>query len=709
MAGGSQEVSGCPTDPPLTAHHHDPAIKRQNLDFLMHRSEYVVNIVAHVNHGKTTVMDNVLEHAGVLSRSMAGEARLLDSRKDEIERGITMKISPVSVLVKDAKITFLDTPGHLEFSSLTVSTFVVCDISVIVVDVLSGVTERLKGLVRRAEEGGASIVLFINKVDLLFSKHTAPDSIGHQIEKIVQDVQSVARTEIGWAQGTILVGSAKDNWAISGLSDAGPLLKKPGAAALSLKQTVGLLSQVHGSSEVQKAVLYERAGLGQPEKGRARQFPKDLLARVFGFFGALHGAVLAARLPASCYSAELASVPEEVVGVVCSNTLVGETVTAVVRTVKNRVVALNDALVVQEPEGAVTAGTVEKLVLFLQREMSLERGAGLVGVQGLNCQKRGVVVTRVTEQTTRFLESLAWAEFCPVFTDVILPAPGAFAEVARRMALLSRCEPGIYCQLTERQEIVVQSDGELQLDKIKADLEGLPFTTREKSERYMETVESGEGVVQSRNSRWVVSFAGLPLSGEAVAVPPGAEQMFGRGCYVRCAEETPGEIVRGISSLLQQGPYLHELCDRMVVSVRPLLDGGEVGADPNGVNSAVPQSLAKIYLQAGPRVLTTYTELTVSIPSEHMKKASIAASKAHAKVRGTEHTEESAELRISMPVRELREFIKELRTLSRGECDVFLDKTVRFAVPDSRMYEDALAERIRDEKGILQKERIVEG
>ncbi|KAI5190625.1 hypothetical protein NECID01_1066 [Nematocida sp. AWRm77] len=669
----------------------------------MQRSEYVVNIVAHVNHGKTTFMDNMLEHAGVLSRAMAGEARLLDTRKDEIERGITMKISPFTIWANRTKITFLDTPGHLEFSSLTLSTFVVCDASVIVVDVLGGVTERLKGLVKKAEESKTGIVLFINKVDMLFSKHMEPGSIGHQIEKIVQDVQAVSQNSVGWAQKNLIIGSAKDNWAISGMSDPKCLLKNRSSerVCLSLKQAVSLLCQMYAADSTQKEALYARAGLEGRKKRDAKSFPKDLLSHIFNFFHTVSTAIVESTSPKPLYAPQGVSIPEEVIGVVCTNTLVDGVITAIARTVHNKSVCVGSVLQIQEPEGGVSEGTVESTLLFVQDNQRFDKQAGLIGVQGVSCKKRGLIVTKKTEETESFLKTLPWTEFSPVFTDVLLPSPDLFQEVVQRIELLSQCEPGIHCSVTPAQEIVIQSDGELQLDKIKTDLEEFQFTTKERSERYMETVERGEGVVCAKNMQCAVSFTGIEIGTQ---VSSKAKKMFGRLCYVEHTEDTPGELLRAVSSLLQQGPYLREPCDKILVKITPVQESCSSDMD-----SELPEktsSLQEIYMQSAPRLITTYATLTINIPSECMKKSSIAASKMHAKVLNTEYAEDTASVQIRIPVKELRAFIKELRTLSRGECDVFLDKEVEYAVPESRVYEDAMAETVREEKGLFRKERI---
>lgn len=75
-----------------------------------------IGIVAHVDHGKTTLADSLVASNGIISRSSSGKLRYLDSRDDEQERGITMKSSAISLVFNDHLINLIDTPGHVDFS-----------------------------------------------------------------------------------------------------------------------------------------------------------------------------------------------------------------------------------------------------------------------------------------------------------------------------------------------------------------------------------------------------------------------------------------------------------------------------------------------------------------------------------------------------------------------------------------------------------------
>lgn len=72
-----------------------------------------VSIVAHVDHGKTTIADCLISSNGIIHKKQAGQLRLLDDRFDEQDRGITMKSSSISLVYQDFLINLIDSPGHL--------------------------------------------------------------------------------------------------------------------------------------------------------------------------------------------------------------------------------------------------------------------------------------------------------------------------------------------------------------------------------------------------------------------------------------------------------------------------------------------------------------------------------------------------------------------------------------------------------------------
>ena len=124
-----------------------------------------VAIIAHVDHGKTTLVDRLLHTAGVFRENQEVAERILDSNDQERERGITILSKNISVTYKDVKINVIDTPGHADFGGEVERVLNMADGALLIVDAFEGPMPQTRFVLRHALDLGLRIVLVVNKID----------------------------------------------------------------------------------------------------------------------------------------------------------------------------------------------------------------------------------------------------------------------------------------------------------------------------------------------------------------------------------------------------------------------------------------------------------------------------------------------------------------------------------------------------------------
>lgn len=171
--------------------------QRSNAYALMENPHNIRNlcIMAHVDHGKTSLADNLVASNGLISQRLAGRIRYMDSRKDEAERGITMKSSCVSLAYSkgDEKylINLIDSPGHVDFSSEVSTAVRLCDGTIIVVDVIEGVCAQTKVVLQQAWVENIQPVLVLNKIDrLILETKLSPIDCYYHIAQVLEQVNA---------------------------------------------------------------------------------------------------------------------------------------------------------------------------------------------------------------------------------------------------------------------------------------------------------------------------------------------------------------------------------------------------------------------------------------------------------------------------------------------------------------------------------------
>ncbi|RZF46487.1 hypothetical protein LSTR_LSTR007603 [Laodelphax striatellus] len=153
-------------------------------------------IMAHVDHGKTTLADSLVASNGIISARMAGKLRYMDSRKDEQERGITMKSSSIALYYNkggtEYLIDLIDSPGHVDFSSEVSTAVRLCDGAVVLVDVVEGVCPQTQGALRQVWSESIKPVLVLNKIDrLILEMKLSPLDAYVHLTQVLEQVNAI--------------------------------------------------------------------------------------------------------------------------------------------------------------------------------------------------------------------------------------------------------------------------------------------------------------------------------------------------------------------------------------------------------------------------------------------------------------------------------------------------------------------------------------
>ena len=164
-----------------------------------------IAIIAHVDHGKTTLVDRLLQQSGAFRENQRVAERVMDSNDLEKERGITIMAKVTSVAWKDARINIVDTPGHADFGGEVERILSMVDGAIVLVDASEGPMPQTKFVVGKALKIGLKPIVAINKVD-------RPDARVNEVINEVFDLFAALDATDEQPDFPILYGSGKMGW-----------------------------------------------------------------------------------------------------------------------------------------------------------------------------------------------------------------------------------------------------------------------------------------------------------------------------------------------------------------------------------------------------------------------------------------------------------------------------------------------------------------
>ncbi len=171
-----------------------------------------IGIIAHVDHGKTTLVDKLLREGGVYRAGQAMEERAMDSMDLEKEKGITIKAKNASVHWREHLINIVDTPGHADFGGEVERILKMVDGVLVLVDAFDGPQAQTRFVLKKALQHGLKVIVVINKID---REHADPLKVHDQVLELLLELNA-AEDQFN---APFIYASARDGYALRELTD----------------------------------------------------------------------------------------------------------------------------------------------------------------------------------------------------------------------------------------------------------------------------------------------------------------------------------------------------------------------------------------------------------------------------------------------------------------------------------------------------------
>ena len=222
-----------------------------------------VAIIAHVDHGKTTLVDELLKQSGVFRANQEVQERVMDSNDIERERGITILSKNTAVHYKDVKINIIDTPGHADFGGEVERVLKMVDGVILLVDAFEGAMPQTKFVLRKALELNLHVIVCINKID---RPEARPEEVVDEVLELLMDLDASDEQ----LDCPFLYASAKAGYAVRNLDD------KPENMAPLFETILDAIPAPEGDPDGDTQVLIStidyneyvgRIGVGKVERG----------------------------------------------------------------------------------------------------------------------------------------------------------------------------------------------------------------------------------------------------------------------------------------------------------------------------------------------------------------------------------------------------------------------------------------------------------
>ena len=667
---------------------------------LMGRKERIRNVcvVAHIDHGKTTMTDSLLIEAGLLPSQVAGSARVLDYLEEEQKRGITIKTANISFLHEvDGSahlINLVDTPGHVDFTGKVTRALRAVDGAIVVVDAVEEVMAQTETVTRQALEERVRPVLFINKVDRLIKElKLSPDEIQKKFVRVITDFNNIIeiygepRFKEKWkvdpSKQTVVFGSALHRWGFT--------LEIAEKKSIRFSDRDIMDAYEHETwQELSKVVPLHTAildmvvkNLPSPLESQRYRIPKI-------WKGSLTSEIGQAMMNCNGQG-------PTVIGITAAQMVQNEGLVATGRIFSGSVKKGDNAYLVS----ANKVHSVQQVSLNMGafREAVSEISAGnIAALSGLESARAGETVVDVEHKSMSIPFGNAQYVSEPVMTIAVEPKnPKDLESLLEGLKKLSIEDPNLITMLdTETGQHLLSGMGELHLEVamnfLKRYLGDVELNASSPIAAYRETVLKGGAVVMAkspnkRNEFWVQTE---PLESKAIKVleksltpSMGKFEKSGWGeiwavdehinilvdltKHTEHLQEVKDSIVSGFYWTCRTGPLSEQPLRGVKVKLMNLkLDRNPENREPSQVTRAISRSILGSLLTANPTLLEPIYKVIVSVPPQYFGTCSKIITRRHGKIQATEQKGQAANITGFVPVAQTFGLSAEMRTATSG-------------------------------------------
>jgi len=705
---------------------------------LMNDREHIRNIgvVAHIDHGKTTMTDNLIAAAGLMSEELAGKQRMMDYYELEQQRGITINAANIS-LVHEFEgnkhlINVIDTPGHIDFGGEVIRAMRAVDGVIVVVDSVEGVMPQTETVIRQAIKERVKPVLFINKVDRLVNElQLTSEQMQERFVKTIAQVNNLIKKNAlddlkeDWLvkvnDGSVCFGSAYHNWAISihsmkatGISfkdifdyckneDQKTLAKKSPLHSTILRMVIEHLPDPKQAQKYRTAAIW--TGESESEVGKA-MLTCDEKGPI---------AMMVTDVTVDPHAGDIAT------GRIYSGSLKSG--------VKVRAIGMKKEV------------TIQQVVLFMGQErikVNEVPAGNIAGITGLKEVFAGETIGSGEMQAFESFKSSAE----PVMTISVEPKTTKdlpkLIEVIRQ---ITKEDPNIVATLNqETGEHLLSGMGELHLDVTKYRIESdhkIPITVSSPIVVYRETINKESPVLEGKspNKHNKFKIKAIPIDKEMLeklieskingkikpkdkAMIAKFEEMgFGRdlsrkvwAVHNNCilADMTRGIValheirelvIQAFNDAMDQGPMAKEKCFGVMIQLEDAtLHEDAIHRGPSQVLPAVTRTCYACVLSADPVLLEPKQTLFITCPQDYM--GSVSKELGHRRTQITEMKQEgdSSIFIAKAPVKELIGFSAAIRGATQGRAIWTAEYAGYEQLP--REMQKSITEEVRKRKGM---------